>query len=322
MKRLLVPENLPLFATFAVLILLYGIGAVSFPHFASLRVLVNLFGDNAFIGVAAVGATLVILSGGIDLSAGAVMAFTGILIARLIAAGWHPAAAIAIGLGAGTALGLAQGALIQYFSLPPFLVTLAGMFLMRGLAFAVRAESISITHPFYSDFIARSLSLPVGDRLTWPFTATCLVVAVFIGWIMARYTGFGRDVYALGSNEVSSVLLGVPVARTKILTYGLAGLASAGGGVVATFYMQSGNAASFIGLELDVIAAAVIGGTLLTGGAGSMLGTLAGVLILGLIQTLITFQGTLNSWWTRIAAGGLLLAFVGMQRLLAGRAES
>ena len=114
--------------------------------------------------------------------------------------------------------------------------------------------------------------------------------------------------------------MGLPVAQTKILTYALAGFFSAAGGVVATFYMQSGNPASFVGLELDAIASVVIGGTLLTGGVGFIPGTLMGVLILGLIQTLINFNGTLNSWWTKIVIGVLLLIFIVLQKLISRRA--
>ena len=317
MKRIFTLEHLPLLATAFVLGLLFLVGALSFHGFASLRVVVDLFGDNAFVGVAAVGATLVILSGGIDLSAGAVVAFTGILIARLMAWGLPPWAAIGAALFAGLVLGAAQGALIYFFILPPFLVTLAGMFLMRGLAFVVHPQSLAIVHPFYTETVVRNLNLSLTSRVAWPLTASCLVIAMLAGWILTRYTTFGRNVYALGSNETSAYLLGVPVGRMKVAIYALAGFCSALGGVVATFYMQSGNPASFVGLELDIIAAVVIGGTLLTGGGGSMLGTLAGVLILGLIQTLISFQGTLNSWWTRIAIGGLLLVFIGLQRVLA-----
>jgi len=114
--------------------------------------------------------------------------------------------------------------------------------------------------------------------------------------------------------------MGVPIGRTKITTYALAGFFSAFGGVVSTFYMQSGNPASFVGLELDAIAAVVIGGTLLTGGVGYVPGTLMGILILGLIQTMITFNGTLNSWWTKIVIGGLLLVFIVLQKLISRRA--
>jgi simple sugar transport system permease protein len=318
MKRLRPsPQHIPFAASLAVLAALYLAGCLAFPRFGSLRVLINLFGDNAFLGVAAIGTTFVILSGGIDLSVGSVVAFTGILIAQLLVHGLPPLAAIALALLFGASFGALMGALIHLFELPSFLVTLGGMFLARGLGFAVNPESLPIDHPFYSHFISETLSIRVSARLFIPFTAVCLVAAVAGGSVLGRWTRFGRNVYALGSNEASARLMGVPIGSTKILVYALAGLLSAAGGCVATFYMQSGNPASFVGLELDAIAAAVIGGTVLTGGSGSVAGTLVGVLILGLIQTLISFQGDLNSWWTRIIVGALLFVFIVLQQAVA-----
>jgi galactofuranose transport system permease protein len=319
--RCFAPERLPLVGTVAVLLLLFVGGGLRYEGFASMAVVASLLADNAFIGIAAVGATLVILSGGIDLSVGAVVAFTGILVARLLHEGVDPAVAIAVALSCGTLLGMLQGWLIQCFALPPFLVTLAGMFLMRGLGFMVHPHSIAITHSFYAETLANVPGLPLGGGAVLPGTGLLLLAAVATGWAALRYTEFGRSVYALGSNETSAELMGVPVGATKILIYTAAGALSAAAGVMATIYMQSGNPASFVGLELDVIAAVVIGGTLLTGGAGSMLGTFAGVMILGLVQTLVTFQGTLNSWWTRIVIGLLLLAFIALQRAVSASAQ-
>jgi simple sugar transport system permease protein len=314
------PKYIPLAATAVVLVALYVTGCVLYPNFGSLRVLVNLFGDNAFLGIAAVGATFVILSGGIDLSVGAVIAFTGILIASLVSSGMPPLLAISLALLVGTVFGALQGSLIRFFDLPPFLVTLGGMFLMRGLAFVVREESLAIKSDFYSHTL-RSLAIPIAPRIFVPFTATCFIVVVLVATYVCVYTRFGRNVYAIGSSESSATLMGLPVGATKIGIYALAGFFSALGGCVATFYMQSGNPASFVGLELDAIASVVIGGTLLTGGVGFIPGTLMGVLILGLIQTLITFQGNLNTWWTKIAVGALLLLFIGLQKLM-GRARA
>jgi simple sugar transport system permease protein len=314
-------QMLPVLASLGVLILLYVGGCVAFENFGSLRVLINLFGDNAFLGVAAVGATFVILSGGIDLSVGAVVAFTGVLIASLIGHGQPPLLAIGLALAFGAGFGALMGALIHLYALPPFLVTLGGMFLARGLSFMVHPESLSIGHPFYGEFISQTLSVPVSRRLAIPFTAFALLAVVLAGAALARWSRFGRNVLAIGSSESSARLMGVPIGSTKILVYTLGGFLSALGGVVATFYMQSGNPASFVGLELDAIAAAVIGGTLLRGGVGFIPGTLVGVLILGLIQTLVIFQGTLNSWWTRIAVGGLLFVFIVLQQLTARRRE-
>ncbi len=327
MKFRVPAQLIPLAASAAVLVLLYAGGCLAFDGFTSPRVVINLFGDNAFVGVAAVGATFVILSGGIDLSVGAVVALTTISVAALLGHGVPPLAAVLLVLAGGAAFGAFLGFIIHWFELPPFLITLGGMFLARGLGFMVHPESLGITHPFYGETVG-GLAIPVAhvttasgrvQTLTLPFTAQCFLAVVLVASVAAKWTRFGRNVYAIGSSESSARLMGVPVGKTKILVYTLAGFLSALGGVVATFYMQSGNPASFVGLELDAIAAVVIGGTLLRGGVGFISGTLVGVLILGIIQTLINFKGDLNTWWTKIAIGGLLLVFIMLQQALSRR---
>jgi galactofuranose transport system permease protein len=314
------PKYIPLLATAVVLVAVFGTGSMLYPNFGTPRVLVNLLNDSAFVGVAAVGESFVILSGGIDLSVGSMVAFVGILIAKLLQAGCDPFLAMGIAVCVGTISGAVMGCLIHFFVLPPFLVTLAGLFCLRGLGFVINPESIGIDHPFYGQVLPQ-LSILVAPKAVLPFTAMCFLASVIVGTLLASFTRFGRNVYAIGSNENSARLMGLPIGRTKITTYALAGCFSALGGVVATFYMQSGNPASFVGLELDAIASVVIGGTLLTGGVGFIPGTLMGVLILGLIQQIIIFNGTLNSWWTKIVIGALLLVFIVLQKLISGRGE-
>ncbi|HWC59188.1 MAG TPA: galactofuranose ABC transporter, permease protein YjfF [Verrucomicrobiae bacterium] len=306
-------KYIPLFATGLVLLSLYLVGCISFKGFGSLRAFVDLFGDNSFLGIAAVGATFVILSGGIDLSVGSVVAFTSILIASLVGHGFSPLTAIGIALLAGTVFGTFMGFLISVFEMPPFLVTLAGMFLARGLGFMVNPQSLAITHPFFLERVANGLSIPLNDRISIPFTATCYVVTFIIALIVAHYTRFGRTIYAVGGDEHSAALMGLPVGRTKILIYTLSGFCSALAGVVFTFYTQSGDPAVCVGLELQAIAAVVIGGTLLSGGVGFMAGTAMGVLILGLIQNILNFKGNVSSWWTPIIVGFLILVFILLQ---------
>jgi galactofuranose transport system permease protein len=309
-------KYIPLMATALVFLTLYGAGCLHYRNFFSLRVAVDLFGENAILGVAAIGATLVILSGGIDLSVGSVVAFSSILIATMVSKGTSPMLAISITLLAGAVFGAMMGSLIQWFELPPFLVTLAGMFLARGLGFMIYPQSMSIKHPFFLHFINQQLSIPLNESLSWPFAATCYVVIFVIAVVVAHYTKFGRYIYAVGGDEHSAKLMGLPVGRTKIALYTISGFCSALAGVVYTIHMQAGNPASSVGLELDAIAAVVIGGTLLSGGAGFMAGTLIGVLILGLIQTLIIFQANVNSWWTRIVVGVLVLLFILLQNAI------
>jgi ribose/xylose/arabinose/galactoside ABC-type transport system permease subunit len=265
--------------------------------------------------------TFVILSGGIDLSVGSVVALTGVAIGWAVQTrGIHPAVAVAGALLFGTLYGAAMGSLIHFFRLPAFLVTLAGMFLARGLAFLISLESIPLKHPWY--FHASEWAIPLGRLggrrpVGLPLPAVIFLLTLAAGIFLARLTSFGRNVYAIGGNEQSSLLMGLPVGRTKIGVYGLSGFCAALGGVVFTVYMLSGDPQRAVGLELDAIAAVVIGGTLLTGGVGYLAGTLLGVLILGMIQSALNFEGTLSTGWTRAAIGLLLFAFIALQRLVA-----
>ena len=313
MSRARIKERLPILVTAAVLLLMVVGAGLRFPNFLSLRVLANLLADNAFLGVVAVGLTFVVLTGGIDLSVGSLVGLSSILAAKLVGtAHLHPILALAAPLGVGALLGASQGFLVARFGLPPFLVTLAGLFLCRGAALWISRESLQIDHPFFSALTGWSLPLPGKASLT-ATSVTFLVVVAVAAW-GARQTAFGRAVYAIGGNASSARLMGLPVARTLVLAYALSGFCAALGGAIFTVYTSSGNAVSGTGLELDAIAAVVIGGTLLSGGYGSVFGTFLGIGILGVVQTAITFQGTLSSWWTRIVIGLLLLAFMLVQK--------
>jgi ribose/xylose/arabinose/galactoside ABC-type transport system permease subunit len=312
-SRRLDPRHLPLLVTLALFLAMAATGGILYPGFLSPQVFLNLLIDNAFLCVAAVGATFVILTGGIDLSVGAVIAFTTVLLAMLVQqSGWHPLAAIPVVLALGSAFGAAMGLLIQRYRLQPFVVTLAGMFLARGAATLLSVDSIGIDHPFYTSMSYVRIPLGFGG-LSIGAVLALLVVAAGI-WI-AHATRFGRTVYAIGGSETSARLMGLPVDSTLVGVYALSGFCSALAGVIYTFYMLSGYSQHALGLELDAIAAVVIGGTVLAGGTGYVMGTLIGVLILGMIQTMIVFDGTLSSWWTRIAIGLLLFVFCVLQRL-------
>jgi simple sugar transport system permease protein len=310
---------LPLMVTISLFAVMFGLGSVLYPGFFSLQVFFNLFIDNAFLFIVAIGMTFVILSGGIDLSVGSVVALTTMISAALVEQHhWNPFAVMALVLAVGSGFGFAMGCLIRYFNLQPFIVTLAGMFLARGLCYLISIDSISITAPVYERISQYRIPI-VGDSaisVGVVIALALLAVAIFI----AHFTRFGRTVYAIGGNEQSAMLMGLPVGRVKILIYTFSGFCSALAGVVFTFYMLSGYGLHAQGMELDAIAAVVIGGTLLTGGVGYVAGTVFGVLILGVIQTLIMFDGSLSSWWTKIVIGMLLFAFCLMQRLFEARA--
>lgn len=305
----------PLLATALIFAIAYALAVMQFPSMFSTRVLGNFLTDNAFLGIAAVGMTFVILSGGIDLSVGAVIGFTGVLVAVLISwAGMHPLFAFAIAIVVAGAFGATMGLAIHYLQVPAFIVTLAGMFLARGGASVITRDSVPINHDFYALISDLTIRLPGGGRLS--FIGLTMVAIFIIGALIAHRTKFGSYVYALGGNPVSASLMGVPVARTTVAIYALSSILAAISGIVFSLYTSAGYPLAAVGVELDAISAVVIGGTLLTGGYGFVLGTFIGVMLLGLVQTYIIFDGTLSSWWTKIVIGILLFLFIVLQRLI------
>lgn len=306
-------RSLPLFVTIAIFLFGYALCWMQFPAILSFRVIGNLLTDNAYLGIVAVGMTMVILSGGIDLSVGAVIAFSGVFIAVMLRdTGLHPLAVFACLLVLSTAFGAAMGWLIDRLSMPAFIVTLAGMFLARGAAYLISVDSVPIQHDFYQALQSAYWLTPGKGRLT--LIGGIMVLVVIIGMIVTHRTRFGTALYALGGGEATARLMGVKQGRTIVLVYACSGFLAGLSGIVFSVYTGSGYSSATVGAELSAIAAVVIGGTLLTGGSGYIFGTLIGVLTMGLIQTYIVFDGTLSSWWTKIVIGLLLLGFILLQK--------
>ncbi|MCL4254881.1 MAG: sugar ABC transporter permease YjfF [Anaerolineae bacterium] len=309
---------IPLLMTLIVFVALYLIAYSRFSSFGSMRIVGNLLRDNAYWGIAAIGMTFVIISGGIDLSVGSVIAFTGVFCALMIGRnGWEPIPTFIVMLTIGTIFGATMGMLIHYFKIPPFIATLSGLFLARGMAYVLSTDSISIDHPFYESVSKLVHIFP--DRGRFTFAAGAFLLVLFIGIFMAHFTRFGRNVYAMGGNPDAALLLGVPTGRTTVMIYALSSFLATFAGIVLSLSKQSGDSTIAVGLELDVIAAVVIGGTLLTGGVGYVIGTFIAVMTLGTIQTYLTLDGSLTPWWIKIVIGVLLFAFVGLQKLLSSR---
>lgn len=308
----------PTFAAVAILLLLL-IGAEAFLRgdFITARTISALFLDNAYLLVLAVGMTFVILTGGIDLSVGSVMAFTGILGASLISSGAPVAIAIPAMLVGGGAIGLLIGVLVQYFNVQPFIASLAGLFLARGLAFVVSLSSIRVEDR--AILWLQQNRIRVGE---WYFTPTVVIalLVVALAAFVLHFTRFGRTVYAIGGNEQSARLMGLDVARTKVGVYVISGTCGGLAGLMLTAYSGAGYPRNGLGTELDAIAAVVIGGTLLMGGRGYVLGSLIGVMVFGTIKTIISFMGAEQSWM-QIIIGALLLLFIVVQRGIVARSE-
>ena len=308
-------QTLPTALAVGLFSLMFVGGSLAYDGFFSGQVFLNLFIDNAFLIVVAVGLTFVILGGGIDLSVGSVVALATMVLAAGVER-WNlgPVTAMAIVLVGGLLFGAAQGLLIEFIGVPPFIATLAGMFLARGLCYLISIDSIAIHDPMLESLSQARLPLgPLGE--VSPSVVVAAGVVALAAWVAHR-SDWGRAVYAIGGNERSALLMGLPVRRTRVGMYAVGGLCSALGGLLFGVYTLSGYGLHGVGLELDAIAATVIGGALLSGGVGYVFGTVIGVLTLGVIQTLIMFDGSLSSWWTRIAIGALLGLFCMLQRAM------
>jgi simple sugar transport system permease protein len=292
------------------------------------QVFFTLFITTPFLLISTIGETFVIISGGIDLSVSGVIALTTTASAALIRAGWSPWLVIPLMLLMGMALGAIMGGLITYLKVQPFIATLAGMWFARGMCYLISDAEIRIHNPIITllsgiKILIPGLSNPVtqkGDYITILVVVSMVFFAAAI--YLAHFTRFGRTIYSMGgnngANEQSARLMGLPVNRTKVLVYTFNGFCSALAGVAYAIYVGSGHGThASNGFEMTVIAAVVIGGTMLTGGEGYVFGSLFGVLVVALIQTLIQFNGKLSSWWTSISIGVLTLVFIGVQSLVA-----
>jgi ribose/xylose/arabinose/galactoside ABC-type transport system permease subunit len=259
--------------------------------------------------------TLVILTGGIDLSVGGVIAMVSAASAAMLRSGSSPYFVIPLMILLGIALGALMGWIIQVLKVQPFIATLMGLFFARGMAYIITIASITIKDPLYKKLALTPIHIPFIEKAyVYPTTLVgpiMLLVAIYLLF----FTRFGRTIYAIGSNEQSAILMGLPVPRTKILVYAFSGLCSALGGIVFSMSLLAGYGQFATGMELDSIAAVVIGGTALTGGVGNVIGTLFGVMIHGTIVSVLQFNGTLSSWWTRIGVGILTLVAIGIQSI-------
>lgn len=333
LKDKLMGHNFLLFVTIVLFAGMYGIGLFAFQskNFDTVQVFLNLLISNAGLIITSVGMTMVLIVGGIDVSVGSVVAVTCMMLASMMEkSGIGAVPAILIVLLFGVAFGAAQGALISYLKLQPFIVTLAGMFFARGLTAVISLEMITITNPTFLSIAQFMIMLPFGGTLNrkgimvYPYLYPTVVLALMIlvlFYFLLRYTKFGRTVYAVGGNEQSARLMGLNVKRTKLMVYSINGFLATLGGVAFCLNTTGAFVELAKGFEMDAIAATVIGGTPLTGGVGNVIGTLFGVLIKATIETFVSFQGNISSWWSKIIIAALLAFFIVLQSLLARRKE-
>jgi len=305
----------PLLTTITIFILIYFVGGRLYPAMQKPQVFFNLFINTAALLIVSIGMTFVIITKGIDLSVAGMIALTSAASAALLINGVNPVVVMLLMLLMGIVFGLAMGSIIHYLKVEPFIVTLMGLYFARGMAFIITLSSLTIKDPFYRYLALTKLHIPLFEKAYVYIPSLVGPLLLLVAIYLANFTRFGRTVYAIGNNEQSAMLMGLPVARTKLLVYAFGGFCSALAGIVFSISLLSGYGGYAPGMELDAIASVVIGGTMLTGGVGNVIGTLFGVLINGTIVSILQFNGTLSSWWTRIGVGVLTLVFIGIQSL-------
>jgi ribose/xylose/arabinose/galactoside ABC-type transport system permease subunit len=289
------------------LMVLFVVASFSFDTFFTALNLKNVFRQVSMLGMVSIGMTLVMLAGGIDLSVGSVAAVAAILAAYLSER--SAVLAVSLPLLAGLAFGAANGLIVTRLRIAPFIATLATMLGARGIAFVIsRGETVRPTAPIpvFSD-LAR------GAVLGIPYLGILFALAIAVFVVLLGYSTFGRRIYAVGGNEEAAKMMGLKVDPTKNLTYILSGLMAALAGVLLASRLGSGQPYAGGGWELTAIAAVVIGGTLTTGGVGTMMGTLYGVLIIGVITNMVNLFGNLPYWYSNLVTALLLLVVILLQ---------
>ncbi|WP_326644085.1 ABC transporter permease [Nonomuraea fuscirosea] len=286
------------------------VGSLAFDSFATPANAASVVVSSSFLAIIAIGMTFVIVSGGIDLSVGSLFVLGGVLAAY--GSQYGMLVALLLPLAACGVVGLLQGLVIARTGMAPFIVTLAGLLGVRGLMLAISDEGATTYLVKDRSFAA----LGQGEILGLSYPVYITAVLALAAMVLLQRTGFGQNVYAIGGNEQAAALMGVPVARTKVYVYVMSALLAGLAGALNAARLSSGVTILGIGLELDAIAAVVIGGTLLTGGAGGITGSVAGVLLLGVIQSLINQVGNLTSAFQQVVSGLFLALVVVAQRLL------
>ena len=309
-RRARIAGLLQAYGAAVVLVLLIVVGAISFPTFLSFSNLTNILTQSSFPLIVAIGMTFVILTGGIDLSVGSVFALGGVLAA--LGSNYGVVGAIFFPLVVCGAIGLIQGLLVAYAKMASFIVTLAGLLAVRGLVLAI--TSGGSTTPLIKNAAFTAIGQDGLFGIHW--TVIIALVAVMLGTVALTRTRAGQSIFAIGGSESASTFMGLPVARVKLSVYFVSGLCAGLAGALNAGYSSSGVPTVGVGLELSAISAVVIGGTLLVGGRGSLAGTLAGVLLLSVIQNMINQVGSLNSSVQAVVSGVFLAIVVIIQTVL------
>lgn len=288
----------------------------------------DMLNDNASLIIVSCGLTIVMIGGGIDISVGAVTSLVVMSCVLYLNGGGNIFVAALLALGIGLAFGLVHGYLISYLEIQPFIVTLAGMFFARGMTTILSVNPQKVSHEGFQSlrdvkieiswlgYTAKNGNLVPARMELGVVIAFICVIAVFI---LLKYLRLGRCFYAMGGNQQSALMLGINVKRTRFISYVLSGCLSGISGFVFMMHTGAGNATNAAGMEMNAIAAAIIGGTLLTGGVGNVAGTFFGVLTLTTIKKIVVSSGLNDPWWQNITTGGMLCFFILLQSVVLSR---
>ena len=288
----------------------------------------DMLNDNASLVIVSCGLTIVMIGGGIDISVGAVTSLVVMSCVLYLNKGGNIFVSILLAVGIGLAFGLVQGFLISYMEIQPFIVTLAGMFFARGMTTILSVNPQKVDHEAFSKLRDTKIEISwlgykakngnlVPARIE--LGVVVAVVCVILAFLLLKYLRLGRGFYAIGGNQKSALMLGINVKRTRFMSYVICGLLSGISGYVFMMHTGAGNATNAAGMEMNAIAASIIGGTLLTGGVGNVIGTLFGVLTLTTIKKIVVSSGLNDPWWQSITTGGMLCFFILLQSIVLGR---
>jgi simple sugar transport system permease protein len=325
--------NLLLIITVAIFICMYALAMIVWGGgFLNPQQFLNIFNNNAHLIILSCGLTVVMIAGGIDISVGGLnLLVTLSCIVYLDDHSGSVFGAAVVALGVGLAFGLVQGVLISYLELQPFIVTLAGMFFAKGMSTIIGGGPRTAANEAFLELKNWTLRLPgigsygkagnfVPAKIELGMIIALAVVAVI--FVVLRWTKLGRNLYAIGGNSQSSMMLGINVKRTRFYSYLMCGLLSGVGGFVYLLHNGSGDPSNIAPIEMHAIAASIIGGSLLTGGVGNVIGTLFGVLSLKTITAIVVASGLTKPWWQSITTGAMLCFFIVLQSVVISRRGS
>lgn len=286
----------------------------------------NIFNNNAYLIIISCGLTLVMISGGIDISVGGQIALiTMTTVCMMENKGSSVFGAFIVAIAIGLAFGIVQGFFVSYLKIQPFIVTLAGMFFAKGMTTIVSVNPVTVkANETFLKIKDAYLNLPIGTYARngnfipsyLEIGAIVAIVIVLIMWAILKWTRIGRNFYAIGGNSESALMLGINVQRTRFMAYVICGLLAGLAGFVYLLHTGAGNASNADGAEMEAIASSIIGGTLLTGGVGSVIGTLFGVMSLKTINTIVIASGLTQPWWQKITTGLMLCFFILLQSVI------